>query len=96
MTDSPEGYPIVKRGSVVSFAELATPLPARTTVPFQFAVRDAVPVAVPAAAFAITKMLTAPGAPVAVEAKKKPETKVVAAPQKQSRFKGILRGKKCR
>lgn len=35
-------------------------------------------------------------APVAVEAKKKPETKVVAAPQKQSRFKGILRGKKCR
>jgi hypothetical protein len=35
-------------------------------------------------------------APVAVEAKKKPETKVVAAPQKQSRFKSILRGKKCR
>lgn len=36
-------------------------------------------------------------APVAVEAKKKPETKVVeAAPQKQSRFKGVLRGKKCR
>lgn len=35
-------------------------------------------------------------APVAVEAKKKPEAKVVDAPQKQSRLKGILRGKKCR
>lgn len=35
-------------------------------------------------------------APVAVEANKKVETKVVAAPQKQSRFKGIIRGKKCR
>jgi hypothetical protein len=35
-------------------------------------------------------------APVAVEANKKPETKVIAAPQKQSRFKGHLRSKKCR
>jgi hypothetical protein len=35
-------------------------------------------------------------APVVVDAKNKPETKVVAAQQKQSRFKGVLRGKKCR
>lgn len=36
-------------------------------------------------------------APVAVETKKKPETKVVAAaPQKQSRLKGVLSRKKCR
>jgi hypothetical protein len=35
-------------------------------------------------------------APVAVEINKKPETKVVAASQKQSRFKGHLRSKKCR
>lgn len=35
-------------------------------------------------------------APVAVEANKKVEAKVVAAQQKQSRFKGVLRGKKCR
>ena len=35
-------------------------------------------------------------APVAVESNKKSETKVVVALQKQSRFKNILRGKKCR
>ena len=35
-------------------------------------------------------------APVAVETNKKPETKAVIAPQKQSRFKGHLRSKKCR
>lgn len=35
-------------------------------------------------------------APVAVETNKKVEAKVVTAQQKQSRFKGILRGKKCR
>jgi len=35
-------------------------------------------------------------APVVVETNKKPETKVVPTPQKQSRFKGHIRSKKCR
>jgi len=35
-------------------------------------------------------------APIAVESNKKPETKVVVDLQKQSKFKSIIRGKKCK